>query len=58
MYVFKVNYTPKNHIFRHIHEDYGSFTKGEATFVNASVLDDWYEMKNEPAELSFYCKSK
>src|SRR5690606_29397740 len=26
--------------------------------LNASVLDDWYEMKNEPAELNFYCKSK
>jgi len=39
---------PKFHIFGHIHEDYGSFTKGETTFVNASVLDDWYEMKNKP----------
>ena len=39
---------PKYHIFGHIHEDYGSFTKGETTFINASVLDDWYEMKNEP----------
>ena len=39
---------PQYHIFGHIHEDYGSFAKGETTFVNASVLDDWYEMKNKP----------
>ena len=39
---------PKFHIFGHIHEDYGSFTKGETTFINASVLDDRYEMKNKP----------
>src|SRR5690606_5599340 len=42
---------PKFHIFGHIHEDYGSFTKGETTFVNASVMDDWYEMKNKPVVL-------
>ena len=39
---------PIYHIFGHIHEDYGNFTKGETTFINASVLDDWYEMKNKP----------
>ena len=39
---------PQYHIFGHIHEDYGSFAEGETTFVNASVLDDWYEMKNKP----------
>lgn len=42
---------PQYHIFGHIHEDYGSFAKGETTFVNASVLDDWYEMKNKPVIL-------
>lgn len=39
---------PKYHIFGHIHEEYGNVTKAETTFVNASVLDDWYEMKNKP----------
>jgi len=39
---------PKVHIFGHIHEDYGNFKKGETSFVNASVLDDWYVMKNQP----------
>lgn len=43
---------PKYHIFGHIHKDYGSFTKGEITFINASVLDDWYEMRNEAVEIS------
>src|SRR5690606_27103888 len=43
---------PKFHIFGHIHEGYGSFTKGETSFVNASVLDDWYEMKNKPIILN------
>lgn len=42
---------PQYHIFGHIHEDYGNFTKGETSFVNASVLDDWYEMKNKPMVL-------
>lgn len=42
---------PKYHIFGHIHEDYGRFTKGETAFINASVLDDWYEMKNKPIVL-------
>ncbi|SFS33448.1 hypothetical protein SAMN05660206_101200 [Sphingobacterium wenxiniae] len=31
---------PKYHIFGHIHEDHGSFTKGETTFINNSILDD------------------
>lgn len=39
---------PKFHIFGHIHEDYGRFAKGETSFINASILDDWYEMKNKP----------
>lgn len=43
---------PKFHIFGHIHEDYGTFTKGETTFVNVSVLDDWYEMRNQPRILN------
>lgn len=43
---------PKYHIFGHIHEDYGNFTKGETTFINASVLDDWYEMRSEAVEIS------
>lgn len=43
---------PKYHIFGHIHEDYGSFVKGETTFINGSVLDDWYDLKNQPKTLN------
>lgn len=43
---------PIYHIIGHIQENYGSFTKGEGTFVNASVLDDWDEMKNKLIILS------
>ncbi|MGJ1365759.1 metallophosphatase domain-containing protein [Sphingobacterium spiritivorum] len=43
---------PKYHIFGHIHEDYGGFTEGETTFINGSVLDDWYELKNQPKILN------
>lgn len=43
---------PKFHIFGHIHEEYGISTKAETTFVNASVLDDWYEIKNQPKILN------
>lgn len=46
MRVYQVK--PKYHIYGHIHEDYGSFIKGGTTFINASVLDDRYEMKNKP----------
>lgn len=38
---------PRYRLFGHIHESYGSFTKGETTFINASVLDDRYELKND-----------
>ena len=39
---------PKYHIFGHIHEDYRVLAKRETTFVNASVLDDRYELMNQP----------
>lgn len=39
---------PKLHVFGHIHEDYGQYTKGDTTFVNASVLDDHYQLVNQP----------
>ena len=43
---------PRLHIFGHIHEEYGAFTKCETTFVNVSVLDGWYDMKNQPKMLN------
>lgn len=43
---------PKHHIFGHIHENYGVLAKRETTFVNASVLDDRYELVNDALVLN------
>lgn len=43
---------PAYHVFGHIHEDYGTLTKNDVTYINASVLDDHYELVNPPAVLS------
>ncbi len=42
---------PKFHVFGHIHEDYGQYTKGETIFVNASVLDDCYQLVYQPVAI-------
>ena len=47
---------PKYHIFGHIHEGYGMLVKKEVEFVNASVLDDRYELKNRPSMISIMRK--
>jgi Icc-related predicted phosphoesterase len=39
---------PKLHICGHIHEAYGVIKKSGATFINASVLNERYELVNEP----------
>lgn len=39
---------PKYHIFGHIHEAYGIEKKGETTFINTSVVDFHYNLKNKP----------
>lgn len=44
---------PKYHIFGHIHEDYGRFTQGATTFMNVSLLDEWYKWKNQPLCFEF-----
>ena len=38
---------PKLHVFGHIHEAYGMIKTESTTFVNASVLDVGYRLKNE-----------
>lgn len=42
---------PRLHICGHIHEAYGVFENGDTTFVNASVLDERYRLKNLPVYL-------
>jgi Icc-related predicted phosphoesterase len=39
---------PRVHICGHIHEAYGSFYKGETQFINASLVNERYELVNEP----------
>lgn len=39
---------PKVHICGHIHESYGTIVKNGIKFINASVLDEKYELSNTP----------
>jgi len=39
---------PKIHVFGHIHEQYGISTIGETTFINASSVNERYELVNPP----------
>jgi Icc-related predicted phosphoesterase len=44
----------KAHVFGHIHEAQGIVEKDGVTYVNASILDLYYEVKNSPVILSIY----
>ncbi|WP_291724176.1 metallophosphatase domain-containing protein [Bernardetia sp.] len=44
---------PKIHAFGHIHEGYGMTNHSDTTFINASVLDIRYKLKNEPVLLDW-----
>ena len=39
---------PKYHLFGHIHEAYGEYRNEHTIFLNGSVLDENYEISNEP----------
>ncbi len=39
---------PKAHVCGHIHEGYGVIKKNGTTFINASVLNESYELVNKP----------
>ena len=49
---------PKVHAFGHIHEDYGVFEKSRnppydnTLFINCSVVDERYDVVNEPIEVN------
>ncbi len=47
---------PKYHLFGHIHDAYGIEKRGETLFVNASILNDNYEISNEPVLLEIQLK--
>lgn len=44
---------PKYHTFGHIHEGYGKYSNDATTFINASVLNERYEMVNAPVSIYF-----
>lgn len=44
---------PRFHIFGHIHEAYGIFQEDGTTFINACILNEHYEMQNEPWTFEF-----
>lgn len=44
---------PEVHIFGHIHEGYGTTTKGKTTFINASICDQLYQPVNPPVVYEF-----
>ncbi|NQD69434.1 metallophosphoesterase [Sphingobacterium shayense] len=39
---------PSFHIFGHIHEGYGMEQSEQTTFLNASILDGHYQVRNQP----------
>lgn len=39
---------PKYNVFGHIHEGYGIFKDGATTIINASVLNEHYQVVNPP----------
>ena len=39
---------PKVHVFGHIHEGAGQVKIGDTTYINASVLDENYDLVNKP----------
>lgn len=42
---------PKYHVFGHIHESFGIHHKDKTTFINASVLDERYNLMNLPTKI-------
>lgn len=44
---------PKLHVFGHIHEGHGLKVMDGTTFVNASIMDEYYDPTNEPIRIAF-----
>ncbi len=44
---------PKYHVCGHIHEAFGIYQDEHTTYINASVLDEYYKMVNEPVEINY-----
>jgi Icc-related predicted phosphoesterase len=48
LYEIVLKTKPKYHLFGHIHGAYGIEKSEHITFVNASILSENYQLKNEP----------
>ena len=46
-------FKPVCHIFGHIHEGYGMVENEGTVFINASVVDERYRLRNKPVGLDF-----
>ena len=49
---------PKYHICGHIHEAYGVYQDEHTIYINASLLDEYYKMVNEPVEIEYETTNK
>ena len=47
------NSKPKYHLYGHIHEAYGMTYNEHTTFINASILDEHYRIKNKPVLIEY-----
>jgi Icc-related predicted phosphoesterase len=45
--------SPKLHIFGHIHEGYGSYKDNDCQYVNASIMNFFYDTVNEPVVIDW-----
>jgi len=44
---------PKYHICGHIHEAFGIYQDENTTYINASLLNEYYDMVNDPVEINY-----
>lgn len=44
---------PKYYIGGHLHENYGIYQDENTTYINASLLDDYYNLVNEPVVIDY-----
>ncbi len=44
---------PKYHICGHIHEAYGSYQEENTVYINASLMDEYYNLINEPVVINY-----
>ncbi len=45
--------TPKYHVFGHIHEGYGIYQDEHTAYINASLMDEFYDMTNAPVVINY-----